>query len=130
VASTVKMIAEASREQASAISQIASGINQINKVTQTTTASAEETASAAEELAGQSQELKRSLAYFRLGDDRFNFDRMNGSQNQGRVIAMRNNNAAPAADWGRNQPAPQNAPTEQGSKPVALDDQDFGKYRA
>ncbi|WP_141734263.1 HAMP domain-containing methyl-accepting chemotaxis protein [Oligoflexus tunisiensis] len=130
VASTVKMIADASREQASAISQIASGINQINKVTQTTTASAEETASAAEELAGQSQELKRSLAYFRLGDDRFNFDRMNGSQNQARVISMRNNNAAPSADWGRGQPMGSNTATEQGNKPVALDDQDFGKYRA
>jgi methyl-accepting chemotaxis protein len=128
VASTVKQIAEASREQASAIGQIASGINQINKVTQTTTASAEETASAAEELAGQSQELKRSLAYFRLGDDRLGFDR-SSPHNQGRVIAMRSQAPTQAADWGRSA-SPQTAGNDSASNPVALDDQDFGKYRA
>jgi methyl-accepting chemotaxis protein len=89
VASTVKQIAAASREQASAIEQIASGINQINKVTQTTTASAEETASAAEELAGQSQELRRSLAYFKLEDER-----------QGRVLALRQPAPGPGNEWG------------------------------
>jgi methyl-accepting chemotaxis protein len=129
VASTVKQIAEASREQASAIGQIASGINQINKVTQTTTASAEETASAAEELAGQSQELKRSLAYFRLGDERLNHDRMPTQQNQARVISMRPAPAASPSDWGRNAPA-QAAGHEENGANVALDDQDFGKYRA
>jgi methyl-accepting chemotaxis protein len=127
VSSTVKLIAEASREQASAISQIASGINQINKVTQTTTASAEETASAAEELAGQSQELKRSLAYFRLGDDRLGFDRSPVNQTQGRVIAMRNP-APNAGDWGRQAHASQ--PGEAQAKHTSLDDQDFGKYSA
>lgn len=89
VASTVKQIAAASREQASAIEQIASGINQINRVTQTTTASAEETASAAEELAGQSQELRRSLAYFKLDEER-----------QGRVIALRKPQPGPGTEWG------------------------------
>ncbi|HYX31654.1 MAG TPA: methyl-accepting chemotaxis protein [Oligoflexus sp.] len=129
VASTVKQIADASREQASAIGQIASGINQINKVTQTTTASAEETASAAEELAGQSQELKRSLAYFRLGDDRLGFDRMGSASQQGRVIAMRSATTPAGSDWGRGH-APAQASSDTNSKPVALDDQDFGKYRA
>lgn len=90
VASTVKQIAAASREQASAIEQIASGINQINRVTQTTTASAEETASAAEELAGQSQELRRSLAYFKLDDER-----------QGRVLALRTAQAESDKQWGK-----------------------------
>ncbi|HET9238608.1 MAG TPA: methyl-accepting chemotaxis protein [Oligoflexus sp.] len=127
VSSTVKMIAEASREQASAISQIASGINQINKVTQTTTASAEETASAAEELAGQSQELKRSLAYFRLGDERY--ERNSVHQNQGRVIAMRNPAPSnPGSDWGRQANGTQGG--DSGAKHTALDDQDFGKYSA
>lgn len=96
VASTVKQIAAASREQASAIEQIASGINQINKVTQTTTASAEETASASEELAGQSQELRRSLAYFKLDDER-----------QGRVIAMRKPQPGPGNEWGVHHPSAQ-----------------------
>jgi methyl-accepting chemotaxis protein len=90
VAATVKQIAAASREQASAIEQIASGINQINRVTQTTTASAEETASAAEELAGQSQELRRSLAYFKLGDER-----------QGRVIDLRSKQPEDDHEWGK-----------------------------
>jgi methyl-accepting chemotaxis protein len=129
VASTVKQIAEASREQASAIGQIASGINQINKVTQTTTASAEETASAAEELAGQSQELKRSLAYFRLGDERLNYDRVPNQTQQGRVIAMRSNPPAPASDWGRNAPS-QSTGNDANGPHVPLDDQEFGKYRA
>jgi methyl-accepting chemotaxis protein len=127
VSSTVKMIAEASREQASAISQIASGINQINKVTQTTTASAEETASAAEELAGQSQELKRSLAYFRLGDERY--ERTPVQQNQGRVINLRSPvNPSPGSDWGRQTSSAQGG--ESSAKHTALDDQDFGKYSA
>jgi methyl-accepting chemotaxis protein len=90
VAATVKQIAAASREQASAIEQIASGINQINRVTQTTTASAEETASAAEELAGQSQELRRSLAYFKLADER-----------QGRIIDLRSKQSEDDHEWGR-----------------------------
>ncbi|WP_141731098.1 methyl-accepting chemotaxis protein [Oligoflexus tunisiensis] len=67
VATVVKQIADSSKAQAVAMTQMTSGIDQINKVTQSNTASAEETASAAEELDGQSQELKRSLSYFKLG---------------------------------------------------------------
>ncbi|HYX33150.1 MAG TPA: methyl-accepting chemotaxis protein [Oligoflexus sp.] len=135
VASTVRQIADASKEQAAAISQIASGINQINKVTQTTTASAEETASAAEELAGQSQELKRSLAYFRIGDER-SMDRhsMSAAPAQGRVVSIRPSapTASESSDWGRVAPISANNNNQSDSHPqqIALDDQNFGNYRA
>ncbi len=60
------MIAEASEQQATAISQIENGIEQISTVTQSNTATAEESASASEEMAGQSQMLQQMIGEFQM----------------------------------------------------------------
>ncbi len=62
----VSMIADASSEQANAITEINRGIEQISQVTQSNTATAEESASASEEMAGQAQMLKGSIQEFKL----------------------------------------------------------------
>jgi methyl-accepting chemotaxis protein len=125
VSDIINQIASASNEQASGISQIAGGVNQINKVTQQTTANAEETAAAAEELASQAEELKRSLAYFRLGNDRQAYESMPAPS---KVVPMRS--PAPRNDdWGRGPSAAQdNHRSESDRDNLSLDDQDFGKY--
>jgi methyl-accepting chemotaxis protein len=65
-ADIVGKIAEASVQQAGAITQIDSGINQISRVTQTNSATAEESAAASEEMAGQAQLLKGMVNDFKL----------------------------------------------------------------
>lgn len=62
----VEKIAEASREQADAISQVTVGIDQISAVVQTNSATAEQSAAASEELSGQSVMLKNLIAQFKL----------------------------------------------------------------
>ncbi len=64
----VQNIAEASKRQATAISEIDRGIDQISEVTQSNTATAEESASASEEMAGQAQILKGMIQLFQLKD--------------------------------------------------------------
>lgn len=122
VTEIVSQIASASNEQASGITQIAGGVNQINKVTQQTTANSEETAAAAEELAGQADELKRSLAYFQLGQDRHGFE--SAPMNSGKVVSMKAP-AQPKDGWGRAKGGEKAEPATDSS---SLDDQDFGKY--
>lgn len=125
VSDIISQIASASNEQASGISQIAGGVNQINKVTQQTTANAEETAAAAEELASQAEELKRSLAYFRLGNDRQAYESMPAPS---KVVPMRNQ-VSRNDEWGRGPSSPQdNHRSESDKDNLSLDDQDFGKY--
>ncbi len=62
----VATIAEASAQQATAISQIDNGVEQISKVTQTNTATAEESASASEQMSGQAQMLQYMVNEFTL----------------------------------------------------------------
>ena len=62
-------IAEASDEQALAISQINQGVEQISAVVQTNSATAEESAAASEELSGQAQTLKDMVDEFTLKED-------------------------------------------------------------
>ncbi len=62
----VEAIAEASIQQAAAVSQIDDGINQISQVTQMNTSTAEESASASEQMASQAQYLKSMINEFKL----------------------------------------------------------------
>ncbi|NLK72263.1 MAG: hypothetical protein GX285_04510, partial [Clostridiales bacterium] len=66
VGEIVEYIAQASKEQNSAITEINIGIEQISQVIQNNTATAEESASASEEMAGQSQMLKEMIQQFKL----------------------------------------------------------------
>lgn len=65
-AALVGDIANASNEQASAISQINRGIEQVSKVVQTNSATAEESAAASEELSSQAELLKNMISKFKL----------------------------------------------------------------
>lgn len=61
-----KKIADASDEQAIAISQVSDGVEQISSVVQTNSATAEESAAASEELYGQAQTLQDLVGRFKL----------------------------------------------------------------
>jgi methyl-accepting chemotaxis protein len=67
-AELVQEVTEASREQASGVSQINRAMAQIDQVTQRTAAAAEELASTSEEMAAQAQALTTSTSVFRLGE--------------------------------------------------------------
>ncbi len=124
VTEIIGQIAAASNEQAGGISQIAGGVNQINKVTQQTTANAEETAAAAEELASQAEELKRSLAYFRLGEQQ-TFEAAPATV---KTLPQRNASAR-NEEWGRGPAVAVTHPAARDENDnLSLDDQDFGKY--
>jgi len=62
----IVQIAEASNEQAGAISQVTTGVDQISAVVQTNSATAEESAAASEELSAQAQMLKTLISGFKL----------------------------------------------------------------
>lgn len=62
----IGQIAEASSEQAGAISQIIMGMDQISSVVQTNSATAQESAAASEELSSQSQLMKQLVGRFKL----------------------------------------------------------------
>ncbi len=65
----VAEIANASREQATGISQVTHGIEHIDTLTQQKSAHAEESAAAAEQLAAQAEHLRDLLTRFRVGSD-------------------------------------------------------------
>lgn len=62
-------IAQASREQADAISQISVGIDQISAVVQTNSATSEESAAASEQLSSQANLMKSLIGTFKLNND-------------------------------------------------------------
>ncbi len=62
----VEQIAEASQQQALAISQVNTGIEQISSVVQTNSATAEESSAASEELSGQAILLKNLLSRVKI----------------------------------------------------------------
>lgn len=66
VSEFVDQIAQASNEQADAISQTTQGVDQISGVVQTNSATAEESAAASEELTGQAEMLKQMISKFTL----------------------------------------------------------------
>ncbi len=102
----VGAIADASNEQANAISEINQGIEQISQVTQTNTATAEESASASEEMAGQAQMLKSLIQEFRLKNTE---QKLEGNTLNSKKIQ-----------------APKEG--EKADIKIALDDDSFGKY--
>ncbi len=68
VVDLVGEIAEASRHQADAVTQVSEGLTVIDQVTQTNTATSEETAAASTELSAQAQRLDEELQRFQLAD--------------------------------------------------------------
>lgn len=70
-AEIIQYIADASNEQAQAITQVNLGVEQISAVVQTNSATAEEEAAASEELSAQAQLLKELLSKFTLKSDVF-----------------------------------------------------------
>jgi len=66
VASYVKHISVASKEQAESISQVSEGLSQISKVVQTNMAVSEETAAASQELNSQAEILQQLVSFFKL----------------------------------------------------------------
>lgn len=70
IADQIQDIANASEQQADAISQITIGIDQISSVVQTNSATAEESAAASEELNGQAHILKDLINKFQLENNK------------------------------------------------------------
>lgn len=70
-AEIIQYIADASNEQAQAITQVNLGVEQISAVVQTNSATAEEEAAASEELSAQAQLLKELLSKFTLKSEQF-----------------------------------------------------------
>ncbi len=68
--SAVKEIAQASVEQAEAVSQITQGIDRLSGVIQTNSSIAEESAATSEELASQANIMKSMIARFKISDER------------------------------------------------------------
>ena len=66
----IAKIAQASQEQADAISQISVGIDQISAVVQTNSATSEESAAASEELSSQANLMKELLSAFQVTKDK------------------------------------------------------------
>lgn len=64
----VGLIAKASHEQSSGITEINSGISQVNETVQQNSAISEETASSSEMLEKQSKELQAELSHFQLSE--------------------------------------------------------------
>lgn len=69
VANLVGDIAEASSQQAGAISQINLGVDQVSKVVQTNSATSEQSSAASEELMTQAQMLSENVSKFKLREN-------------------------------------------------------------
>lgn len=65
----VEEISNASAEQNAGVEQINDSIQMLNQVTQQNAASSEEMATVSEELAAQADQLKKTINFFKLGED-------------------------------------------------------------
>lgn len=65
----VEEISTASLEQNAGVDQINDAIQMLNQVTQQNAASSEEMATVSEELAAQAEQLKKTISFFKLGED-------------------------------------------------------------
>lgn len=65
----VEEISNASLEQNAGVDQINDAIQMLNQVTQQNAAASEEMATVSEELAAQAEQLKKTIAFFKLGED-------------------------------------------------------------
>lgn len=70
----VEEISNASVEQNAGVEQINDSIQMLNQVTQQNAASSEEMATVSEELAAQADQLKKTISFFRLGEEIENFN--------------------------------------------------------
>jgi methyl-accepting chemotaxis protein len=102
-------IAQASSDQAYAVSQVNKGIEQVSQVTQSNSATAEQSAAASEELSGQASMLKEMVGKFSLR-----------GMAQGRVQKDFQPAMPPAA--------PKDVKSASGKPKIALNDREFGKY--
>lgn len=66
VVTTIDYVSEASREQASSVTQVTNEVEQISNVVQTNSAAAEESAAASQELSEQAQTLHNLVKQFKL----------------------------------------------------------------
>ena len=66
IISKINHIAEASKEQASEVSEINSGVDQINQVVQNNSAMSEECAAASEEMTAQAETLNEMIGRFQV----------------------------------------------------------------
>ncbi len=66
VSGIITTIANASKEQAEAVSQVSIGLTQISQVVQSNSSTSEESAAAAEELNSQAELLQQMVSYFRI----------------------------------------------------------------
>ncbi len=128
VSELINEIAAASNEQAEGISQVNKGLNQIDQVTQQNTALAEESAAAAEELAAHAGQLQEMLNRFTLK----------------KKISVKKHKSEESAQWQLPEPSgdlakdfksvmeqtinESEAPQDDFSRVIALDDTEFGKY--
>jgi len=106
----VSEIANASNDQAAAITQIDEGINQVSIVTQGNAATSEESAAASEEMAAQAEALQEVIGSFELRAQ---------SRNVGYDTSTQKPSRKPR------KPASQ---SDVGVMNIHLDDEDFGKY--
>ena len=124
-ATLVGEIAEASEEQASAISQVNQAIAQVSQVVQTNSATAEESASASEELASQAEMMKANVAKFKLrntGGARSTVDGLNPEVMRAieAMMGKKQQSAKPEGKAGKR--------ANLGKGKIILDDSEFGKY--
>ena len=71
---SIVSIAQASIEQAEAVTNVTLGLDQISSVVQTNAATAEESAASSEELSGQASILESLMAQFKLMENDSKFD--------------------------------------------------------
>ncbi len=66
VSDIITTIAEASKEQAEAVSQVSLGLSQISQVVQNNSSTSEESAAAAQQLNSQAELLQQMVSYFKI----------------------------------------------------------------
>ncbi len=118
VTDLVAEIAAASSEQAQGVSQINQGVTQIDQVTQQNTASAEESAAASEELSSQAAQMREMLMRFTLKGG-------NSAHSNVRAVHQKTK-LQTQSGWEESEAQPPKKIAAK--KPIALDDDEFGKY--
>lgn len=103
-------IAEASTQQAAAVSEVNRGIEQMSQVVQSNSATAEQAAAASEELSSQADMLKQMV-------DQFQLKAANASQEDVELAAKGSPKKPAAKQRGKNEPAT-----------IRLTSAEFGKY--
>ncbi len=122
VSGLIGEIADASRLQASGISQINIGIEQVSQVIQSNSATAEESAAASEELTSQANLLKETVQKFRL--KRTSINQLSRLRDGGRDSMTIDLDEEPASFKGHSKYQEKSS----GEPRIALSDKEFGKY--